>query len=326
MADLRISIIVRTKDRPKQLGEALKSINEAHIPNLEVIVVNDGGIDVREIATATLATDTPFRYIFQETRRGRSEAGNLGAEAARSPHIFFLDDDDLLGPEFLSLLNHIDAHDHPPGRGVLYGKVEAFHCNSNGSKGETYRFFGRDFDPVALLWENYIPFNAAIIPRNLFLEAGGLDSQLRVFEDWDLFLRLGEKAEFTYHPVLVAYYRLWNNAFILGGEAQLQQDARIRILEKHREKYTPGVLARIFDLTKQDLRCEFLPEFSRFKTERKRWLEMDRERKAFIRNLTEQISSKDAYIDELAKEFAKRGAYIDELNEELAKRKSLELV
>jgi len=317
MSNSNATIIVRTKDRPKQLGEVLRSINDAHIPNLEVIVVNDGGMDVQQVVT-TASTDGPsYTYLSLETSQGRSEAGNLGAEASRTPYIFFLDDDDLLAPDFLSLLKRFDEHHGPQDNLVLYGKVEAFHCNPDGEKRETYRIFGRDFDPVALLWENYIPFNAAIIPRDLFIRVGGLDSQLEVFEDWDLFLKLSEKAEFAYYPDMVAYYRLFENAFILGGSKELQLDCRIRILEKHREKYTPESLANIYDLFKRDLRHEFLPEVARFEAERKRWLEMDLERKMFIDKLSMEIQKKSAYIDELSMEIQKKSAYIDELSMEI---------
>ena len=175
-----------------------------HIPNLEVVVVNDGGMDVQQVVTAASANGTSHVYLSLATNQGRSEAGNLGAEASRASYLFFLDDDDLLAPDFPSLVKRYDEHHGPQDNLVLYGKVEAFHCNPDGSKRETYRFFGKDFNPIALLWENYIPFNAAIIPRDLFLQVGGLDSQLKVFEDWDLFLKLSEKAKIVYHPILVA--------------------------------------------------------------------------------------------------------------------------
>ncbi len=58
MNDLSVAIIVRTKNRPKQLGEALASINNAHIPNLEVVVVNDGGMDVQQVVSAASANGT----------------------------------------------------------------------------------------------------------------------------------------------------------------------------------------------------------------------------------------------------------------------------
>ncbi len=231
-----------------------------------------------------------------------------------------MDDDDLLASDFLSLLKRFDEQHGPRDNLVLYGKVEAFHCHPDGSKRETYRFFGKDFDPVALLWENFIPFNAAIIPRDLFLQVGGLDSQLKVFEDWDLFLKLSEKAKIVYHPILVAYYRLFENAFILGGHAKLQSDCRIRILEKHWEKYTPQSLTGIYDLVKRDLRHEFVPEAARLEAERKRWSKMDLERKTFIDELTDQISRKDLYIAELTMEIERKGDYIDELAMEIDRK------
>ncbi len=44
-----VSIIVRTKNRPVLLAEALQSIAEQTYPKIEIIVVNDGGDDVSEV-------------------------------------------------------------------------------------------------------------------------------------------------------------------------------------------------------------------------------------------------------------------------------------
>ena len=141
MNNLNVAIIVRTKNRPKQLGEALASINNAHIPNLEVVVVNDGGMDVQQVVTAASANGTSHVYLSLATNQGRSEAGNLGAEASRASYLFFLDDDDLLAPDFPSLVKRFDEHHGPQDNLVLYGKVEAFHCNPDGSKRENVSLF-----------------------------------------------------------------------------------------------------------------------------------------------------------------------------------------
>ena len=70
-----VSIIVRTKDRPGLLVHALHSIQAQTYRNLEIVVVNDGGIDVRDVIE-TVVPDIPVTYIPHETCKGRSEAAN----------------------------------------------------------------------------------------------------------------------------------------------------------------------------------------------------------------------------------------------------------
>ncbi len=346
MNTAKISIIVRTKDRPEQLRHTLSSIDSDILTGAEVIVVNDGGSDVGDVVKGVLGSRVPFSYIPLKTNEGRSQAGNIGVEASGAPLLFFLDDDDLLIPAGLQSFIELYEGLSSPADVVLYGKVEAIRYQSGDSEGETYRFFGREFDPTALLWENYIPFNAAVIPRDIFVQAGGLDPEMTVFEDWDLFLKLSQNVSMTYHPILIACYRIYQDSFILADKwAALQEECRIKILRKHWEKITPESLARIYGVFKRDLRHELVPEISHLvaeiEKEREKRKEQDEERKEqdeaqaryekelvshiaskdnYISELAEEISRKDTYIKELTEEITRKGTYIDELSEEISRK------
>src|SRR5579872_3659600 len=91
---LPVSVIVRTRDRPALLREALASIEATGYP-AEVVVVNDGG---------TKPEAPGKKVIHHATSRGRSEAMNSGVRAATSSFVAFLDDDDLYYPEHLTTL------------------------------------------------------------------------------------------------------------------------------------------------------------------------------------------------------------------------------
>src|SRR5439155_26777452 len=87
-------VVVRTKDRPTLLREAIDSIRASGYP-AEIVVVNDGGKapEARDIRLVNLAQSA-----------GRSEAMNRGVRAAKSAFIAFLDDDDLFYPEHIDTL------------------------------------------------------------------------------------------------------------------------------------------------------------------------------------------------------------------------------
>ncbi len=44
-----VSVIIRTKDRPALLSEALNSVKHQTYKNIEVVVVNDGGEDIEAV-------------------------------------------------------------------------------------------------------------------------------------------------------------------------------------------------------------------------------------------------------------------------------------
>src|SRR5262249_10913060 len=88
-----VSVIVRTKNRPALLQEAVASIRR--YPAAEIVVVNDGGERVH-VEDAVL--------LQHEQSRGRAAAANEGVRQASNHFIAFLDDDDLHYAEHLPTL------------------------------------------------------------------------------------------------------------------------------------------------------------------------------------------------------------------------------
>ena len=94
-----VSLIVRTKDRPALLREALQSICEQTYPKIEIIVVNDGGDDVSEVILPFIGVNTTIVLVQFPVNLGRSKAANAGLDKATGDYIAFLDDDDWMMPD-----------------------------------------------------------------------------------------------------------------------------------------------------------------------------------------------------------------------------------
>lgn len=244
-----VSVVVRTKDRPDLLVEALASVEaETDVP-LEVVVVNDGGTDVESV----LARFPRLRPRLVELRpgRGRAAAANAGVEAATGRFVHFLDDDDLLLPGGLPAL----VAQAREGE-VVYGRVEAFRWSGTGEGRlrTPFRTFTEPFDETALLLENFIPMSAPLLPREALLAAGGLDAALERFEDWDLFLRLSRTHRFRLVDVPVSEYRVFPGHFVDDPDAAATQERhRIAVLRKHADRYGPEAVSAILLHVKQTL-------------------------------------------------------------------------
>ena len=234
------TIVVRTKDRPKLLAEALASVAaQTHQP-VEGVVVNDGGADVSDLVAA-FAGKFEIRVVDLRPGRGRSAAANAGVAAARGEWIGFLDDDDLLLPGGIATL--LGAARGEPC--VPYGRVDAY-LHPDGAPPHLFRVFSHPFEINAMLFENFIPFNACLIPAAALREVGGIDEGLECFEDWDLFLRLSDLLEFRHVDAQVAEYRIFDQAFITGrGGQELQHRGRVAIYAKHAHRYTPEAISRM---------------------------------------------------------------------------------
>ncbi len=256
-----VSVVVRTKDRPGLLREALASVAAQEAPALEVVVVNDGGADVEGIVDP-FRSRIAVRLVDLQPGRGRSAAANEGIAAARGAWVHFLDDDDLLLPGGLAALVAEARPDE-----VVYGRVEASRYLREG-EGRTrtpFRSFAEPFSSEGLLLENFIPLNAALFPLEALRRAGGMDPGLERFEDWDLFLRLSDELPFRLVDVPVAEYRLFPGSFIDDPDgAAAQHRHRVAVLEKHAHRYGPETLARLL----AHVKGVYLPREVRVEAER----------------------------------------------------------
>jgi len=227
-----ISIIVRTKDRPKLLKRALQSIAAQSYRPIEVVLVNDGGcdFDVGEIKEIFGGISLIYRRL--ERNMGRAQAGNVGIENATGQYIGFLDDDDVYLPSGVGTL--VSAALNNSGS-VIYGKVLCRrYADDVGLTEVEEKVIGDPFDPGRLVLENFIPINAVCIPRHFFNKLGPMDTEFTIYEDWDMMIRLSEIASFHHIDAVVAEYSIIGTATISGkGGAATQNAFREKVLSKH---------------------------------------------------------------------------------------------
>jgi len=204
-----VSVIVRTKDRPSLLANALKSIASQTYANIEIVLVNDGGEDVRDVALA-LAGAIPVTYVAHEASRGRAAAANSGLGAAKGLYLTFLDDDDVLYPDHIETL----ARRLQTGTDrVAYTSVQSayFHGPPDHPESCVRRVVHHDidFDPERLLFQNYIPIMSVLFHRAVLDKVGEFDVGLDLFEDWDFWIRASRHYRFHHIRQVTAEYRFY---------------------------------------------------------------------------------------------------------------------
>lgn len=258
----RISVVVRTKDRPRLVAEALASLAAGSYRNAEVVLVNDGG----EPPPVPDGYPLAVKRVDLPENRGRAAAAQAGVEAAGGDWIAFLDDDDLAAPEHLATLAELAG---AAGVRVAYtdaavavyelaGPEETAPEAAGGWVCRERRLpYSRDFDPDRLLLDNYIPFNTLAIERALFAEVGAFDDAFAFFEDWDYLIRLAAATPFHHLPRVTCEYRHFRGAghHVLGEQPRRRGDflaMKARILAKHAEKLTSEALARAVDTLREE--------------------------------------------------------------------------
>lgn len=227
-----VSIIVRTKDRPKLLKRALQSIAAQTYRPIEVVLVNDGGTDLDMNELQGTLGEIFLNYQRLGENAGRAHALNVGIGHAKGEHVCFLDDDDVYFPDGVETLvtAALSARNN-----VLYGKVVCRkYADDDLLKVIEEREVGETFDAGRLVLENFIPINAVCVPINLLRKIGLLDTGLSIFEDWDMMIRLSEAAAFLFVDAVVAEYSVVGSATITGkGGIETQNTYREKVLAKH---------------------------------------------------------------------------------------------
>jgi len=207
-----VSVIIRTKDRPALLANALASVAGQTYRNIEVVLVNDGGEDVGSLADRLLP-DMPVRYADLPTGRGRAAAANAGLEAARGKYVNFLDDDDILYPEHLATLV---AFCYVTDKKIVYSGVkniyfDGYSGNQASTPGYEEIVYNCNFNPDALLFFKYIPIMSVLFDRRVLSDVPGFNEALPVFEDWDFWIRLSRCHTFNHMDRITAEYRFYSS-------------------------------------------------------------------------------------------------------------------
>lgn len=233
-----VSIVVRTHRRPALLREALMSLSHQTYPRIEVVVVEDGPAESRNMIDKEFANRIDIRYRATGVPVGRSAAGNLGLSLARGEWVGFLDDDDQFYADHVETLMQIardgsnrvvySASHEVPTEFVQLTAESAIY--REGPISLKYREFSR-----LVLWqENLMPVQAVLFHRSLYDEFGGFDEDLDQLEDWVLWVRYSCATDFTSILRVTSRYRVpMSSTIALARQAKLH-DAYTDALERQR--------------------------------------------------------------------------------------------
>jgi GT2 family glycosyltransferase len=217
------------------LEEAIDSVCSQTYPDWELRIVDDCSTDgrVREAIDRAARAEERVKPLFLEENLGISAATNRALEQCEGELVAFLDHDDVLAPE--ALLRVVREFGDRPGADILYTDQDKL--TAEGAHRDP--FLKPDWSPVHALGVMYVGHLLAV-RRALIEEVGGLDPAFDGVQDFELLLRLSERAREVRHvPEVLYHWRAIPGSVAAGedekpGIGELQASAVTAHLKRRR--------------------------------------------------------------------------------------------
>lgn len=213
-AEPRVSIVMNCFNGSRYLREAIDSVRAQTYADWELIFWDNQSTDDSARIVQSYG-DPRIRYFRAETHTPLGQARNLAVAQAKGEWLAFLDCDDILLPNKLTVQLAAVGED----TGIVYCRtrflIEGAGASSAMGKSASRKQFYPSLSqlPVGrilnrLLIDCFISLPSALLSRSIFVQCGGIDEKLRVAEDYDIFLKIANVASVTAVDMPLCVYRV----------------------------------------------------------------------------------------------------------------------
>lgn len=230
-----ISVIIPVFDNLNGLKDAVKSVNDQGLEQLEIIVVDD-----KSAQSVHLAEFAEIRILHHEKNRGPAAARNTGMAQAKGKYIAFLDSDDRWAKG--KLKEQFRLMEALPDE--IAGVFTPFHYDGHPHKVFNAKLFRNNWFDYFLMGCRVAPGSTFMFRRTLFDAIGPQDESLRRFEDWDWLLRAAQKYRFVHAPTAMT---------VLGSASR----ANGNVIEENLKEIEDKWLPRLEGIHRQTLQAAF---------------------------------------------------------------------
>lgn len=218
-----VSFIIPVYNGEKTILKAIQSALNQNYDNFDVIVVNDGSQD-HTFDILKSINDPRLKVIDLKINQGRSNARNTGVKSTTSEFVAFLDADDSIVPDKLSLQmdyaikNHLDL------------------CGTWGTaKSDDLEIIYKQPIENEVIKKRIIKshtfiHSTIVLRRDIFLSSDGYDKSLNFSEDYDLFLKIVPKIRSGNLPLSTVTYSLPNGFKYAAKEQCAISKIRLRAI------------------------------------------------------------------------------------------------
>ena len=237
-----ISVIIPTYDRPKFLKNALDSLVNQSFKNFEVIVINNGTVQISDLIEE-YKIKLDIKLYESDIKGNVSHAKNIGLKNSSGKYIAYLDDDDWYHPDHLQTLytfleNSKCLFIYSDALVELQDKI-----NEDYVTVKKFVEYSKDFNRNLLLVKDYIFTPCVMHNRKCYEVAGFFDEKLTTDEDMDMWIRMSRIYDFKHLKKLTCSVRRTSDSSALTKDWNKMYENAKYLNEKHSSygKFNPMV-------------------------------------------------------------------------------------
>lgn len=190
------------------LAQAIESILDQTFRGFEFIIIDDGSTDKTSEILANYASRDARIRVVRHQNKGRAASLNIGISLAKANYIARMDADDIArSHRFEQQIDFLERH---PDVGLLGGAVELI--DKSGQVIGAIQSALQDSEIKSIMLHGNPMWHPAVVMRkNVVLAVGGYRKPLLDADDYDLFLRMGERSQIANLGTIVLQYRIHPN-------------------------------------------------------------------------------------------------------------------
>ncbi len=226
----KVSIQMCTYNRARFIKDAIDSVMLQTYGDWELLILDDASTDDTEKIVLPYLSDPRIRYVKNESNMGIAKHRNKGLSLSRGEYIAVLDSDDYwIDREKLE--KQVAILDKKPECSLVGTHMHIVDEEGTLLKKITYQIADKDIRSHLLL-KNQFCHSSVLYRKSAALHCHGYDEALFIWEDYDLWLKIGTEYQFENADIFGTAYRKH-----AGQSDSKKRELSLRTLDEIIKKY-----------------------------------------------------------------------------------------
>lgn len=223
-----VTIYVVNHNYGRYLEQCIKSVFKQTYKNIEVLLIDDGSRDFESKELLIKYENNPKIFLIRQENHGLTYSNNVALRNSTGKYIMRLDADDYLDENCVQEL--VDVLDENADLALVF--PDFYEISESGKI--LSQVCRHDFQKDVELLDSPAHGACTLFRKDLLLEVGGYDEEIKLQDGWDIWLKLISRFNVSNVRKPLFYYRQHSKSLTKDETRMLE--TRAKILKKHLKK------------------------------------------------------------------------------------------